>query len=228
MLAYDARVDDVFDALGAPARRAILDALSIRDDQTLFEIVTRLVMDHEIDITRQAVSQHLHVLEATGLVRSRRDGRYKYHTIDTAPLQVAMSRWLTKESTHMRIHLSSVFVDDQDHALDFYTRILGFEARADVPLGNGDRWLTVGAPGEHHVELLLEPSSHPAVAPYRAALADDGIPVTAFAVDDVETEHERLTQLGVVFTQPPIDHGTVTTAVFDDTCGNLIQIATQP
>jgi len=89
--------DEVFDALGAPARRAILDVLCIRDDQTLFEIVTRLVMDHDIDLTRQAVSQHLLVLEAAGLVRSRREGRYKFHTIDTAPLDAAMSRWFTEE-----------------------------------------------------------------------------------------------------------------------------------
>ena len=92
-----ALVGAVFDALGAPARRAILDVLSIRDDQTLFEIVTRLVIDHDMDLTRQAVSQHLQVLEATGLVRSRREGRYKFHTIDTGPLQAAMARWLTEE-----------------------------------------------------------------------------------------------------------------------------------
>lgn len=128
----------------------------------------------------------------------------------------------------MRIHLSSVFVDDQDRALDFYTRVLGFEPRTDVPLGNGDRWLTVGAPGESAIELLLEPSSHPAVAPFREALAEDGIPCTSFAVDNVGAEYERLVELGVTFTQPPVDHGPVTTAVFDDTCGNLIQIATQP
>ena len=90
-------VADVFDALGAPARRAILDVLAVRDDQTLFEIVTRLAMEHEIDLTRQAVSQHLQVLEAAGLVRSRRDGRYKFHTIETAPLRAALSRWLTEE-----------------------------------------------------------------------------------------------------------------------------------
>lgn len=87
----------MFDALGAPARRAILDVLTARDDQTLFEIVTRLVMDHDIDQTRQAVSQHLQVLESAGLVRSRRDGRYKFHTIDTAPLERAVRRWSTKE-----------------------------------------------------------------------------------------------------------------------------------
>lgn len=125
----------------------------------------------------------------------------------------------------MRIHLTSVYVDDQDTALDFYTRVLGFETRTDMGLGNGDRWLTVGTPGDGHVELLLEPASHPAVAPFQEALAADGIPVTSFAVDDVEAEYERLLALDVVFTQPPVAHGPVTTAVFDDTCGNLIQIA---
>lgn len=125
----------------------------------------------------------------------------------------------------MRIHLASVFVDDQDRALDFYTRVLGFEPRLDIPLGNGDRWLTVGTPGEHGVELLLEPSSHPAVGPFRTALADDGIPCAQFAVDDIAAEYERLSALGVRFTQPPVAMGPVTTAVFDDTCGNLLQIA---
>jgi catechol 2,3-dioxygenase-like lactoylglutathione lyase family enzyme len=127
----------------------------------------------------------------------------------------------------MRIHLSSVFVDDQAKALAFYTDVLGFEARTDIPLGNGDRWLTVGTPGEPAVELLLEPASHPAVQPFRDALAADGIPATVFAVDDVEAEYERLAAAGVVFTQPPTRFGPVATAVFDDTCGNLISIAQQ-
>jgi catechol 2,3-dioxygenase-like lactoylglutathione lyase family enzyme len=125
----------------------------------------------------------------------------------------------------MRIHLASVFVDDQTKALDFYTRVLGFHPRNDVPFGNGDRWLTVGNPGGSDVELLLEPASHPAVGPFRESLMGDGIPVTSFAVDDVDAEYQRLTALGVVFTQPPTQMGPVTTAVFDDTCGNLIQIA---
>jgi DNA-binding transcriptional ArsR family regulator len=90
-------VEEVFEALSAPARRAILDVLTDRDDQTLFEIVTRLAADHEIALTRQAVSQHLDVLETAGLVRSRREGRYKFHTIDTTPLSKAVSRWLIKE-----------------------------------------------------------------------------------------------------------------------------------
>jgi catechol 2,3-dioxygenase-like lactoylglutathione lyase family enzyme len=128
----------------------------------------------------------------------------------------------------VRIHVASVFVDDQAEALAFYTDVLGFEARTDIPLGNGDRWLTVGTPGEPAVELLLEPSSHPAVGPFRDALNADGIPATTFAVEDVEAEHERLVALGVRFTQPPSRIGPVTTAVFDDTCGNLISIVTQP
>ena len=123
----------------------------------------------------------------------------------------------------IRLHLTSVFVDDQDQALRFYTDVLGFEPRTDVPIGNGDRWLTVGSPGQE-VELLLEPSAHPAVAPYREALGGDGIPLASFAVDDVHEEHDRLVQAGVKFTQPPIKLGPVTTAVFDDTCGNLIQL----
>jgi catechol 2,3-dioxygenase-like lactoylglutathione lyase family enzyme len=123
----------------------------------------------------------------------------------------------------IRLHVTSVFVDDQAKAHRFYTEVLGFETRTDVPLGNGDRWLTVGAPGQD-VELLLEPSGHPAVRPYREALAADGIPLASFAVDDIRQEHERLVAAGVTFTQPPTEMGPVTTAVLDDTCGNLIQL----
>jgi catechol 2,3-dioxygenase-like lactoylglutathione lyase family enzyme len=127
----------------------------------------------------------------------------------------------------IRIHLTSVFVDDQDRALRFYTEQLGFEARTDMPLGNGDRWLTVGAPGQEGVELLLEPSSHPAVAPYRDAVTADGIPLASFAVDDVQAEYDRLLGAGVTFTQPPTPMGPVITAVLDDTCGNLVQLVSR-
>ncbi len=123
----------------------------------------------------------------------------------------------------IRLHLTGVFVDDQDEALRFYTEVLGFELRTDVPVGNGDRWLTVGAEGQD-VELLLEPSGHPAVAPYRDALVADGIPLASFAVDDVQSHYERLLAAGVTFTQPPTEMGPVTTAVLDDGCGNLIQL----
>ncbi|MDX2560738.1 VOC family protein [Streptomyces sp. TX20-6-3] len=129
----------------------------------------------------------------------------------------------------MKIHLTSVFVDDQAKAERFYTEILGFVKKHDVPLGETDRWLTVVSPDElDGTELLLEPAGHPAVKPYRDALVQDGIPLAQFAVDDVRAEFERLTALGVRFTQEPLEMGPVTTAVLDDTCGNLIQIATQP
>jgi len=127
----------------------------------------------------------------------------------------------------MRIHLSSVFVDDQDKALRFYTEVLGFIKKHDVPVGEF-KWLTVVSPDDPDgTELLLEPDDHPAVRPYKEALVSDGIPVTAFAVDDVQAEFERLSGLGVKFTQQPTAMGPVTTAVLDDTCGNLIQIAQQ-
>ncbi|MDE0571952.1 VOC family protein [Demequina sp. B12] len=125
----------------------------------------------------------------------------------------------------MRIHLASVFVTDQLRARDFYTSVLGFELRQDIDMGDGNRWLTVGNPGEESFELLLEPAAHPVVGPYQDGLVADGIPATSFAVDDCHGEYERLVGLGVEFTQPPTVMGPVTTAVFDDTCGNLIQIA---
>ncbi len=127
----------------------------------------------------------------------------------------------------MRINLSSVLVDDQERALRFYTQVLGFVTKHDVPLGE-HRWLTVVSPQDPDgVELLLEPDGHPAAGPFKAALVDDGIPYTSFAVDDVPAEFDRLRGLGVRFTQEPLEMGPVTTAVFDDTCGNLIQIVAE-
>ncbi|UQN09196.1 VOC family protein [Deinococcus sp. QL22] len=125
----------------------------------------------------------------------------------------------------MKIVVTSLFVDDQEKALQFYTHMLGFEKKNDVPTG-AYRWLTVVSPGDAtSVELLLEPSEHPAVGPFKAALVEDGIPYTSFGVEDVQAEYTRLREAGVRFTQPPVAMGPVTTAVFDDTCGNLIQIA---
>jgi catechol 2,3-dioxygenase-like lactoylglutathione lyase family enzyme len=125
----------------------------------------------------------------------------------------------------MRINLASIHIDDQEKALRFYTEVLGFVKKTEVPLGEY-RWLTVVSPEDPDgVELVLEPSDHPAVKPYKDALVADGIPFTSFAVDDVGKEYERLTGLGVTFTQPPTAMGPVTTAVLDDTCGNLIQLA---
>jgi catechol 2,3-dioxygenase-like lactoylglutathione lyase family enzyme len=124
----------------------------------------------------------------------------------------------------MRITVTSVLVDDQEKALDFYTRVLGFEKKTDVSLGE-HRWLTVVSPeAPDGVELVLEPDAHPAAKPFKQALVEDGIPFTFFAVDDIEVEHERLVGLGVRFVQPPTRMGDITTAVFDDTCGNLIQL----
>ncbi len=124
----------------------------------------------------------------------------------------------------MRIHLNSVYVDDQDKALDFYTRVLGFEKKADVPVGEY-RWLTVVSPeASDGTQLLLEPDAHPAAKAFKEALFADGIPLTSFAVDDVDAEHERLRALGVAFRTEPTAMGPVTLAVLDDTCGNLIQI----
>ncbi|RNL70583.1 VOC family protein [Streptomyces sp. I6] len=129
----------------------------------------------------------------------------------------------------MKIHLTSVFVDDQAAALHFYTEVLGFLKKHDVPLGEQDRWLTVVSPEEPGgTELLLEPARHPAARTYRDTLVEDGIPLAQFAVDDVAAEYERLSALGVRFTQKPLEMSPVTTAVLDDTCGNLIQIASRP
>lgn len=122
----------------------------------------------------------------------------------------------------IRLAVTSVFVNDQDRALDFYTEILGFVKRRDVPVGEA-RWLTVvqpGAPGE--VELLLEPNTNPIARTYQSALYAEGIPATTFATDDIEGEYERMTRLGVVFLLRPTWQGPVIKATFDDTCGNLI------
>ncbi len=124
----------------------------------------------------------------------------------------------------MRINITGVFVDDQRKALRFYTEMLGFQKKRDVPVGEF-AWLTVVSPEEPTgVEFLLEPDSHPAVSPFRKAMVEDGIPLASFAVADVQAEYDRLAANGVRFLQPPVDHGPVVTAVFDDTCGNLIQI----
>ena len=125
----------------------------------------------------------------------------------------------------MKIQTVSVFVDDQQRALEFYTEKLGFTVAADVPMGEF-RWLTVVDPAAPEgTQLSLEPKGHPAVSPFTDALLEDGIPFFVLGVDDVAAEHDRLQGLGVEFTQAPIDHGPVVTAVFSDTVGNLLQLA---
>jgi catechol 2,3-dioxygenase-like lactoylglutathione lyase family enzyme len=124
----------------------------------------------------------------------------------------------------MKIYVTSVFVEDQAKALDFYTRVLSFEVKHDVPVGK-HRWLTVVEKGKPSgTELLLEPSEHPAVKPFKDALVRDGIPATSFQVDDLDAEFDRLRGLGVEFTQAPMVAGPVKMAVLNDTCGNLIQL----
>jgi catechol 2,3-dioxygenase-like lactoylglutathione lyase family enzyme len=123
-----------------------------------------------------------------------------------------------------RIHVTSLFVDDQARALQFYTDTLGFVAKTDIPVGEY-RWLTVVGPGEPEgVELLLEPDVHPAAQAYKKALVAGGIPAASFMVDDVDAAFRELSAQGVTFVQPPVPAGPVTTAVLDDTCGNLIQL----
>ncbi len=125
----------------------------------------------------------------------------------------------------MRINITSVLVDDQAKALAFYTDVLGFVKKEDADLGEY-RWLTVTSPqGAEGMELLLEPDVHPAAKAFKKALVADSIPSTSFGVDDLDTEFARLSAAGVRFTQEPVHHGPVSTAVFDDTCGNLIQLA---
>jgi catechol 2,3-dioxygenase-like lactoylglutathione lyase family enzyme len=124
----------------------------------------------------------------------------------------------------MRIVLTSVFVDDQEKALEFYTQVLGFVKKQDIPMGES-RWLTVVSPQDPEgPQLLLEPDEHPAAGPFKTALVADGIPFTSFQVDDVHEAFQRLKDLGVRFTQEPANMGPVALAVLDDTCGNLIQI----
>ena len=127
----------------------------------------------------------------------------------------------------MKLKVTSIYVDDQDKALRFYTDTLGFVKKADIPMGEA-RWLTVVSPDDPDgTELLLEPDGHPAARPFKVAMVEDGIPYTSFGVDDVDAEFRKLKGLGVRFTQEPAAMGPVRTAVFDDTCGNLIQIAQQ-
>ncbi|WP_232677069.1 VOC family protein [Nocardioides sp. R-C-SC26] len=125
----------------------------------------------------------------------------------------------------MKLQTVSIFVDDQQRALDFYTSTLGFTVTADVPLGE-HRWLTVRlGDSAAATEVSLEPKAHPAAVAFADALLEDGIPYCVLGVDDIEREHARLAAAGVVFTQPPTDVGPVIVAVFDDTCGNLLQLA---
>ena len=124
----------------------------------------------------------------------------------------------------MRIELTSVYVDDQDKALKFYIEVLGFQKKQDFPVGD-ITWLTVVSPEDPDgVQMLLEPDENPAAKAFKAALVAQGMPMTTFFVDDIWKESERMKQLGVIFTMEPTTVGPTTVAIFDDTCGNLIQL----
>lgn len=219
---------DVFAALADPTRRLLLDELAARDGQALFELCTRLITRHGVAITRQGVSHHLCVLEEAGLLVVQREGRTKLHFLRTDELDLIGQRWKPNRDRGagvLKINVTSVFVDDQDKALAFYTDKLGFLPKNDVPTGEY-RWLTVVSPSDPDgVELLLEPNAHEAAKAYQRALVEDGIPATSFAVENLEKAHADLTAKGVTFVQPPTAMGPMMTAVLDDTCGNLIMIA---
>lgn len=127
----------------------------------------------------------------------------------------------------MKIKLTSIFVEDQQHALTFYTNVLGFKVSQDFPVAGEYRWIQLASPEGGDAELALEPNANEAARAYQQALLEQGIPMTAFEVDDVEAEHEKLIERGVKFTANPMVVGAVRLAIFNDTCGNLIQIYQQ-
>lgn len=125
----------------------------------------------------------------------------------------------------MKIKLTSVFVEDQDKALTFYTEVLGFVKKKDFPAGDFKYLTVASSEGPDDIELLLEPNDNPVARTFQNAVFEQEIPATAFFTEDVQKEYERMTKLGVVFTTPPTTMGETIVAVFDDTCGNLIQLA---
>lgn len=178
------------------------------------------VIDGRIVEHGGAANLYAPLLEA-GAIRTVDDSTDR--TLQTDP-DVRSDQPTTRPEAQMKIKLSSIVVDEQDKALKFYTDILGFVKKTDFPVGEF-RWLTVVSPqGPEDIELVLEPNAHPAAKTYQEAIYKDGIPATAFAVEDIQQEYERLKKLGVRFTMEPTKTGGPTIAVFDDTCGNLIQL----
>lgn len=223
----DEQLDLLFKALSDQTRRRIIDRLSKQPEQSLFEVCAISVAEGGVALSRQTISQHLDVLEKAGLIKTSWKGRTKAHSLKIEPRHVEASAWLNNylwKGQFMKIYVTSVFVDDQARAEKFYCEILGFTVKNDVPVGE-HRWLTVVSGDQPDgTELLLEPSDHPAVKPYKDALVADGIPAHSFQVEDLEAERQRLGELNVEFVQEPMDAGPVRMAVFDDTCGNLIQL----
>lgn len=217
--------DSVFKALADPTRRTILDEFNERSEQTLYELMTRLTMKHNVSISRQAIAKHVDFLEGAGLIRSERRGKYRVlilnNKLSNTPI---IQPTEVGQTTGMRIIATSIFVDDQDEALKFYTEKLRFVKKHDMPMGEF-RWLTLVSPHDPDgTELILEPGEDSVARAYKKGLFEQGIPAAMFGVNNIEDEYERLKTLGVTFAMQPTQMGQVKVAVFDDTCGNFIQI----
>lgn len=224
----DDQLDLLFKALSDRTRRRIIDRLSKQSGQSLFEVCSASVAEDGVALSRQTVSQHLDVLERAGLIKTSWKGRTKAHSLSVDEAHAVAANWINNYKVNgaqnMKIYVTNVFVDDQDKAKKFYCDVLGFKVKSDVPIGQ-HRWLTVVSSEQlEGTELLLEPSDHPAIKPYKDALVGDCIPAHSFQVKDLDAERKRLGELKVNFVQEPMDAGPVRIAVFDDTCGNLIQL----
>jgi predicted enzyme related to lactoylglutathione lyase len=202
----------------------VLDEFNERKEQTLYELSARLVMKHNITMSRPAIAKHIGILENAGLLRSEHRGKYRMLILNNKPTIQLVDNESSNTSSRIRIIMTSIFVDDQERALNFYIGKLGFIKKHDTSLGE-HRWLTlVSADEQNGTELLLEPSDNPTIQEYKKGLAAQGIPAAMFGINNLDAEYERLKMLGVEFITAPAQMGEVKIALFDDTCGNLIQI----
>lgn len=217
--------DIVFKALADPTRRLILDEFNERPEQTLYELMARLTMKHAISMSRQAIAKHVDFLQGADLLRSEHRGKYRVlilnHKLGDKPILQPIK---VNQATGMKIIATSIFVDDQAEALKFYTEKLGFVKKHDTPMGEF-RWLALVSPHDQNgTELILEPADDSVTRAYKKGLFEQGIPVVMFGVHNIEDEYQRLKTLGVTFAMQPTRMDQIKVAVFDDTCGNFIQI----
>jgi DNA-binding transcriptional ArsR family regulator len=216
--------DSIYKALADSTRRLILDEFNERKEQTLYELSAHLVMKHNVTMSRPAIAKHIGILEDAGLLKSEHRGKYRVLILSNKPTIQLTNNKSGNESSRVKIILTSIFVDDQEKALDFYTKKLDFVKKHDTPLGE-HRWLTiVSADEQNGTELLLEPSDNPTIQEYKRGLMAQGIPAAMFGISNLDVEYERLKMLDVEFAMHPAQMGEVKIALFDDTCGNLIQI----
>ncbi|HYG84460.1 MAG TPA: VOC family protein [Verrucomicrobiae bacterium] len=212
--------DAVFKALADPTRRLILDEFTEREEQTLYELTVRLAMKHKLTMSRPAIVKHVGILESAGLLRSERRGKYRFLILNNKPT----IKMQPSKPARIKIILTSIFVDDQDKALEFYTEKLGFIKKYNTSMGE-HKWITVVSPDDPEgTELLLEPSENQAIQDYKRGLSEEGIPAAMFGVSNIDDEYQRLTALGVEFVVKPTQMDSVKIAILDDTCGNLIQL----